>query len=214
MMASFMSYFGRRDPKQSAREAIVGLRQQLQMIEKKEDHLQKKIDQELKIAKANAVSNKPLATAALKRKRMNETQLDQLRGQQMQLAMQVDTLENANLNKETMDAMKKAAQALSDIHSGMTVTKVDQTMAEIQEQREVAQEITDLISNPMGMDSVDQESLEAELAAMEDEALTERLIGADHVPVHVPEGARQPVAAVQEDDEEAALRQLQAELAM
>jgi charged multivesicular body protein 4 len=50
---------------------------------------------------------------------MNETQLDQLRGQQMQLAMQVDTLENANLNKETMDAMKKAAQALSDIHSGM-----------------------------------------------------------------------------------------------
>lgn len=59
MMASFMSYFGRRDPKQSAREAIVGLRQQLQMIEKKEDHLQKKIDQELKIAKANAVSNKP-----------------------------------------------------------------------------------------------------------------------------------------------------------
>lgn len=60
-----------------------------------------------------------MATAALKRKRMNETQLDQLRGQQMQLAMQVDTLENANLNKETMDAMKKAAQALSDIHSGM-----------------------------------------------------------------------------------------------
>lgn len=59
MMASIMSYFGRRDTKQSAREAIVGLRQQLQMIEKKEDHLQKKIDQELKIAKANAVSNKP-----------------------------------------------------------------------------------------------------------------------------------------------------------
>ncbi|KAJ7904464.1 vacuolar-sorting protein SNF7 [Mycena olivaceomarginata] len=204
-MASFMSYFGRRDPKQSAGRPS-----------RRRDHLQKKIDQELKIAKANAVSNKPLATAALKRKRMNETQLDQLRGQQMQLAMQVDTLENANLNKETMDAMKKAAQALSDIHSGMTVTKVDQTMAEIQEQREVAQEITDLISNPMGMDScMQQESLEAELAAMEDEALTERLIGADHVPVHVPEGARpRPVAAVQEDDEEAALRQLQAELAM
>jgi len=38
MMASFMSYFGgRRDPKQSARDAIVTLRQQLQMIEKKEN---------------------------------------------------------------------------------------------------------------------------------------------------------------------------------
>jgi len=59
MMASFMSYFGgRRDPKQTARDAIVTLRQQLQMIEKKEEYLQKKIDEEVKKAKANAVSNK------------------------------------------------------------------------------------------------------------------------------------------------------------
>lgn len=59
MMASFMSYFGaRRDPKQSARDAIITLREQLQMIEKKEEYLQKKIDDELRKAKANAVSNK------------------------------------------------------------------------------------------------------------------------------------------------------------
>ena len=59
MMASFMSFFGgRRDSKQAARDAIVAMRQQLQMIEKKEDFLQKKIDEELKKAKANAVSNK------------------------------------------------------------------------------------------------------------------------------------------------------------
>lgn len=58
-MAGFMSYFGaRKDPKASARDAIITLRQQLQMIEKKEDHLQKKIEEELKKAKANAVSNK------------------------------------------------------------------------------------------------------------------------------------------------------------
>ena len=60
MMAGFMSYFGgRRDVKQSSRDAIVTLRQQLQMIEKKEDYLQKKIDEEMKKAKQNAVSNKP-----------------------------------------------------------------------------------------------------------------------------------------------------------
>ncbi|KAJ7667970.1 vacuolar-sorting protein SNF7 [Mycena polygramma] len=213
MMAGIMSYFGRRDTKQSAREAIVGLRQQLQMIEKKEEHLQKKIDQELKIAKANAVSNKPLATSALKRKRANETQLEQLRGQQMQLEMQVNTLESANLNAETMAAMKKAAQVLADIHSGMSVAKVDETMAQITEQREVANEITELISNPTGVDTLGDEELQAELNALEDEALTDRLMGADHVPIHMPEGAvRQP--AVAEDDEEAALRQLQAEMAM
>ena len=54
-----MSYFGgKADGKQSARDAIVGLRQQLQMLEKKEEHLQKRIDEEVKKAKANAVSNK------------------------------------------------------------------------------------------------------------------------------------------------------------
>lgn len=61
-----MSYFGgRRDPKASAREAIVTLRQQLQMLEKKEEHLQKKIDEEMKKARANAVSNKAGACAGL-----------------------------------------------------------------------------------------------------------------------------------------------------
>ncbi|KAJ7129741.1 Snf7-domain-containing protein [Mycena epipterygia] len=196
MMAGIMSYFGRRDTKQSAREAIVGLRQQLQMIEKKEDHLQKKIDQELKIAKANAVSNKPLATSALKRKRANETQLEQLRGQQMQLEMQVNTLESANLNAETMAAMKKAADVLQQIHSGMSVAKVDETMAAITEQREVANEITELISNPAGADTLGDAELMDELRALEDEALTERLIGAEHVPIHIPEGATKQRASL------------------
>lgn len=60
MMAGFMGLFGgRRDPKTSSRDAIVTLRQQLQMIEKKGEHLQKKIDEETKTAKANAVTNKP-----------------------------------------------------------------------------------------------------------------------------------------------------------
>ncbi len=55
-----MSYFGasRKDPKQTARDAIVGLRQQLQMIKKKEEYLQEKIEEDTKKARANAVSNK------------------------------------------------------------------------------------------------------------------------------------------------------------
>ena len=58
-MASFMSYFtGRRDSKQTARDAIVSLREQLMMIEKKEEHLQRQITQDVTTAKANAVSNK------------------------------------------------------------------------------------------------------------------------------------------------------------
>jgi hypothetical protein len=59
MMASFMSYFGARpDPKKSAREAILSLREQLNMFQKKEEYLQKRIDEDTKKAKVNAVTNK------------------------------------------------------------------------------------------------------------------------------------------------------------
>lgn len=216
-MAGIMSYFGgRRDTKQAARDAIVGLRQQLQMIEKKEEHLQKKIDEELKKAKANAVSNKAVATQALRRKKANESEMDRLAGQRLQLELQINTLESANLNAETMAAMKKASDVLASIHGNMTMDKVDSTMSKITEQREIANEIAEAISYPTGTEA-DEEDLKAELAELEQETLDERLAGAEHVPLHIPAGARrveeQSNVAV-EDDEEAQLRELQAALAM
>lgn len=57
-MSVFDWFWGRKDPKKSARDAIVRLRQQTQMLEKREEFLQKKIDDDVKTAKANAVSNK------------------------------------------------------------------------------------------------------------------------------------------------------------
>jgi charged multivesicular body protein 4 len=220
MMASFMSYFGgRRDPKQSARDAIVTLRQQLQMIEKKEEYLQKKIDEQVKKAKANAVSNKAVATAALRSKKTHEAELDRLAGTRLQLEMQVNTLESANLNAETMAAMKKASEALGTIHGNLTIDKVDATMNKVNEQRELANEIAEALSNPLyGNADIDEEELKAELAELEQDTLNERLMGADHVPIHHPAGpsrveeSRLPTAV--EDDEEAQLRELQAALAM
>ncbi|KAG1820240.1 Snf7-domain-containing protein [Suillus subaureus] len=218
MMAGIMSYFGgRRDTKQAARDAIVGLRQQLQMIEKKEEHLQKKIDEELKKAKANAVSNKAVATQALRRKKASESEMDRLAGQRLQLELQINTLESANLNAETMAAMKKASDVLASIHGNMTMDKVDSTMTKITEQREIANEIADALSNPTGIMDADEDDLKAELAELEQETLDERLAGAEHVPLHIPAGARrveERSKVAVEDDEEAQLRELQAALAM
>jgi len=129
-------------------------------------------------------------------------------------------LESANLNSETLTAMKKAADALQVIQGNMTVAKVDQTMAQVQEQREVAEEIAGLISDPGYSTAVDDEELLQELNDLEEEVLNDRLMG-DKVPVHVPLGPsrvqtpqRQGPVAVEEDDEDEQLRQLQAEMAM
>jgi len=211
-----MSYFGaRRDPKQAARDAIVNLRQQLQMIDKKEEHLQKKIDEETKKARANAVSNKTVATAALKRKRMNESELNRLGESRMHLEMQVNTLEAANMNAETMAAMKKAADALKVIHGNLTMDKVDATMAAVNEQRELANEIAETIATPLYTTELDEDELRQELEMLEEEELNHRLDHADRAPMHPPQvvGATQTKTAI-EDDEEAQLKALQAELAM
>lgn len=219
MMAGFMSYFGgRRDPKQSSRDAIVTLRQQLQMLEKKEDHLQKKIDEDLKKAKANAVTNKGVATAALKSKKAKELELERLQGTRFQLEMQINTLESASFNAETMTAMKKASSALKDIHGKLTIDKVDATMADIQEQTQLANEVSEAISTQTyaGVE-IDEDELKQELADLEQSELNDRLAGAEHVPIHNPAGAsrtEEKSKQTEEEDEEAALKQLQAELAM
>lgn len=281
-----MSYFGagRRDPKQSAREAIIKLREQVQLIDKKEEYLQKKIDDDLKKARANAVSNKAgecfngagcmgncwtkfcssscvlypgnlvsstlfgiswtaiavnngsalkVATAALKRKKMAEQELDRLGGTRLQLEMQVNTLESANLNAETMAAMKKASEALGSIHGKMyvilccqldpekprllisgfcrTIDKVDSTMAALNEQQQLANEIAEAISNnPTGaeMDEVGicdiyndnadamfllmKEELKNELDELQQDVLNERLREPDPVPLHLPPSSKVP----------------------
>lgn len=58
-MSGWMSYLtGRRDTRESARDAIVGLHQQLLMLEKKQEFLEKKMEEEERKARQNATSNK------------------------------------------------------------------------------------------------------------------------------------------------------------
>ena len=62
--------------------------------------------------------------AALKRKKMLENELEKLQGTRFQLEMNVNTLESAKMNQETMAAMKKAAGALKHIHGDLYVPSV------------------------------------------------------------------------------------------
>ncbi|KAH9006904.1 vacuolar-sorting protein SNF7 [Lactarius hatsudake] len=215
---SFMSHFtGRRDTKQSARDAIVSIREQLMMIEKKEEYLQRQIVQDVATAKANAVSNKTAATAALRRKKIREADLEKLAGTRLQLEGQVNLLESANINANTLDVMRQGANALKGIHDGMSMDKVEAVMNEITAQRELAEEISTAIADPMLTDIIDEEDIKAELEELEQDCLNERLMGADHVPVHAPAPStsrvetRQPTA---EEAEDAELKELQAALAM
>ena len=59
-------------------------------------------------------------------------------------------MENAQSNTQIIQNMDYAAKALKKAHNGLDVDKVDDLMADIQEQQDVAQEIADAIAKPMG----------------------------------------------------------------
>lgn len=52
---------------------------------------------------------------------MHEADLDKLAGMRLQLEVQVNTLESANINANTLDVMRRGANALKDIHNGLCV---------------------------------------------------------------------------------------------
>jgi hypothetical protein len=46
----------------------------------------------------------------------------------MTLEREIYSIETANINKETLDAMKNAGTAMKQIHAGLTIDKVDNVM--------------------------------------------------------------------------------------
>jgi len=159
----------------------------------------------------------------LRRKKAHEHSLEQTQAQIGTLEQQINAIESANINRETLAAMERAGQAMQHIHGKLTPEKVDETMEKIREQNALSEEIVSAItSNAIG-EAVDDADLEEELEAMQQEQLDEQMLRTGTVPVsdaiqRLPAAANGEIKgkapAVEEDDEEAELRKLQAEMAM
>ncbi|XP_008406414.1 charged multivesicular body protein 4b-like [Poecilia reticulata] len=158
-------------------EAIQKLRETEEMLAKKQEFLEKKIDHELLTAKRNGTKNKRAALQALKRKKRYEKQLAQIDGTLSTIEFQREALENANTNTEVLKNMGFAAKAMKAAHENMDIDKVDDLMADITEQQELAQEISDVISRPVGFgEDYDEDELMAELEELEQEELDKNLL--------------------------------------
>lgn len=70
----------------------------------------------------------PAAKQALMRKKQHEHSLNQTSAQIATIEQEVYSIEAANINQETLKAMEKAGKAMSQIHGGLTIDKVDETM--------------------------------------------------------------------------------------
>lgn len=209
------------------KESILQMRSTLEMLEKKEKHLDNKILQETEFARIHASSNKNQALMALKRRKQYEIQQENIRGARFNLETQIMTIENAHINLETLQAMKAGSSAMKSIHGELDIDKVDDVMDEVKEQMDLANEISQSISNPLGMDTgIDMDELEAELERFEQEALDAALLETTKPPVtpviasinptHVASTASMNKSSSQpiRNDEDAELEELRASMAL
>ncbi len=59
---------------------------------------------------------------------MHERSLQQTNDQLAQVEQQIYSIEAANINQETLNAMRTAGRAMRDIHGNLTIDKVDSVM--------------------------------------------------------------------------------------
>ncbi|KAH7412335.1 Snf7 family [Phaeosphaeria sp. MPI-PUGE-AT-0046c] len=219
-----MGWFGGGQAKKEApKKAILQLRGQLEMLNKREKHLQNQMDEQDSIARKYVSSNKNAAKAALRRKKQFENSLEQTSSQIMTLEREIYSIETANINKETLDAMKNAGSAMKQIHAGLTIDKVDTVMEELREQHDIGTEISEAISSGVTSTGIDEDELDEELAELQQQKLDEEMLKPGTIPLNdtiaagsLPAAPNQklPQQRVEEDDEEEELRKLQAEMAM
>jgi len=214
---SFLGLGKKKEKPPTTQEAIQKLRETEEMLLKKQDFLEKKIDQEITTAKKHGTKNKRAALQALKRKKNYDKQLQQIDGTLSTIEFQREALENASTNAEVLSVMGTAAKALKSAHNHMDVDQVHDLMDDIQDQQEVAKEISEAISNPIGYNDVDEDDLLAELEELEQEELDKQML--DVNPSKLPDvpagelsvpGGRQPAASSSKKKDEDELAELEA----
>uniref|UniRef100_A0A2K5E1Y1 Charged multivesicular body protein 4A n=1 Tax=Aotus nancymaae TaxID=37293 RepID=A0A2K5E1Y1_AOTNA len=198
---------GKKEKGPTPEEAIQKLKETEKILIKKQEFLEQKIQQELQTAKQYGTKNKK--GWALRRKKRLEQQLAQTNGTLSTLEFQREAIENATTNAEVLRTMELAAQGMKKVYQDMNIDKVDELM-------EVAQQISDSISRPVGFgDDVDEDKLLEELEELEQEELAQELLNVgnkeEEPPVKLPSvpSTHLPVGpAPKADEDEEALKQL------
>lgn len=203
-MSLFNKMFAKKEKPPTPQEAIQKIRDVEDLLGKKQQYLEKKIEDELNAAKRHGVKNKKLALAALKRKKRFEQQLTQIDGTLTTLEYQREVLENAHSNAEVLKVMSDASKAFKNVNKNLDVDKVHDMMDDIAEQQQLAGEISTAISNPVGFDqNIDEDDLLRELEELQDEDVNSDLLNIPSVPsTNLPTASNKvPNKRRDEDDE-------------
>lgn len=228
-----MNFFGR--PKQQATtpapkanidvaSSIMNIRQTIDTLEKRENFMQKKIEDQVKEAKVRLKKgDKPGAMYCMKKKKMYEGEITKLNGARMTLERQQLALESQATTMDAYNAMRQGNQTMQAQRGRVDAEAVEEEMENIREEIETSNEIANAIGQPID-DEFDEAELLAELNDFEQEELEDTLLNTPSVPADRPVisqdiGLDLPMAptsqvATEVDEDEEALRSLEASMGM
>lgn len=186
-----------RDNSEQIAATVQKIQGVVELLEKKTEHLQKKIDKELIAAKAHAAKNKPLAIQHLKRKKRLDKQKQQIDGQIDTLYAQVDAIESMAMSRQVIEASQATHRVMKE--SMQDADKVQDTLEDLNEQMTQFNEITSMLANSEIQGVYDEDELLKELEDLDQEDLDSQLQDLDAELPDVPAtavpqpAAREPV---------------------
>lgn len=205
--------------------AIAKNRDSCDTISKREDHLQRMVEKEVKNAKAYSAAKKQReAIMCIKRKKLYEKQLEQLSNTKFTLENQRMALESVNANKEAITAQQVGNAAMQSAMRQLGgLERVEEIIDEVEEGLQDAQDLGDVLGRSVSMPGVDadDDELAAELEGLMEDELAGNLsafdLGTDaaempSAPVSFPSAGTAEVKGMSEEEKE--LAELEASMAM
>lgn len=203
----FSSLFGKKVTTiEKTKKAAVGTREQIELLQRKSDYLDKRIQKELADAKL-CIKNKQQEKAKihLARKARYIKQQDQLANQILNLEEMSFALENQQLVQEQITVMKTTKLVFKDLNTEKQRKEIEDLTDDIREHMEDVREISEALSEPIG-NTADLD-IDAELEELEQLDLDQ-----DMLKINTPSPSVQETKT-QEQIEEDQLQQLEREMA-
>lgn len=168
----------------SSASAVSRLRAQIELLERREQFLLQKVDAEQEKAQA-ALKRKRRddALLCLRRKKLYSTHIEANAGAREKLEQQVMAIEAAHTNRDVHSAIVVGNRELRQLREQVSVRRVDDAMADLQDMLEEQKDVTLALTQPLSRSGVssslveaDEDELEAELAELEADQLDATLL--------------------------------------
>lgn len=136
------------------------MKEALETLEKRETYLEESIKKIKEEARCHVTLNRTKAINLLKKAKLLEKQLVSINGQKYNLEVHIAALEQGIMNRHTIACLRQGKQVIDDMITQNNSSDLGEFVDDIIETIDRADEISDLLSQPIGLVNDDDELLE------------------------------------------------------